>query len=51
MKMRGKAALAQQDTPVVSKLWLKLHLFLDIKSESSYGGDYEDEGGVFGGWG
>jgi hypothetical protein len=51
MKMRGKAAPAQQDTPVVSKLWLKLHIVLDTKSERRDGGDYEDEGGLFGGWG
>ena len=50
MKKRWKAAPAQQDTPVVNEVWLKLHLVLDTKSESRDGGDYEDEGGVFGGW-
>ena len=51
MKKRGKAAPAQQDTPVVNEVLLRLHLVLDTKSESRDGRDYEDEGGVFGGWG
>ena len=51
LKKRRKAAPAQQDNPVVNEVWLKLHLVLDKKSESRDGGDYEDEGGVFGGWG
>ena len=45
-----KAAAAQEDYPVVNEVWLKLHLVLDTKSESRDGRDYEDEGGVFGGW-